>query len=104
MAFKVQRNPDPTPAEQRAAILADPGFGRYLTDHLVRIDWTVADGWGEGAVLPYGPVSLDPATVVLHYGQEILKGSRHTASRTAPSRRSVRTPTPNGSSAPRGAW
>src|SRR5215468_396926 len=74
MAFTVQRNPHPTPAEQRAAILADPGFGRYLTDHLVRIDWTVADGWGEGAVLPYGPLSLDPATVVLHYGQEIFEG------------------------------
>src|SRR5215475_12712295 len=74
MAFMVQRNPHPTPAEQRAAILADPGFGRYLTDHLVRIDWTVADGWGEGAVLPYRPLSLDPATVVLHYGQEIFEG------------------------------
>jgi branched-chain amino acid aminotransferase len=74
MAFTVQRNPHPTPAEQRAAILADPGFGRYLTDHMVRIDWTAADGWGEGAVLPYGPLSLDPATVVLHYGQEIFEG------------------------------
>jgi branched-chain amino acid aminotransferase len=74
MAFTVQRNPHPTSAERRAAILADPGFGRAFTDHMVRIDWTAADGWGEGAVVPYAPLSLDPATVVLHYSQEIFEG------------------------------
>lgn len=74
MAFTVQRNPHPTSPQDRARMLADPGFGKYMTDHLVRIDWTAADGWGEGAVLPYGPISLDPATVVLHYGQEIFEG------------------------------
>src|SRR5882762_10304907 len=74
MAFTVQRNPNPVSAERRAAMLADPGFGKYMTDHLVRIDWTAADGWSEGAVLPYGPLTLDPASVVLHYGQEIFEG------------------------------
>ena len=74
MAFTVQRNPDPVSAEQRAEMLVEPGFGKYMTDHLVRIDWTAADGWSEGAVLPYGPLSLDPATVVLHYGQEVFEG------------------------------
>ena len=74
MAFTVQHNPDPVTAEQRATMLADPGFGKYMTDHLVRIDWTAQDGWSEGAVLPYGPLTLDPASVVLHYGQEIFEG------------------------------
>ena len=74
MAFTVQRNPHPVSAEQRATMLADPGFGRYLTDHMVRIDWTAQDGWSNGAVVPYGPISLDPATVVLHYGQEVFEG------------------------------
>lgn len=74
MAFTVQRNPNPVSAEQRATMLANPGFGKYLTDHMVRIDWTAQDGWGNGAVVPYGPISLDPATVVLHYGQEIFEG------------------------------
>ncbi|MCL2781987.1 MAG: branched-chain amino acid aminotransferase [Actinomycetia bacterium] len=73
MALRVQPNPNPRPAEERAAILADPGFGRYFTDHLVRIEY--ADGaWGEGAVLPYGPLDFDPATMVAHYGQEIFEG------------------------------
>jgi branched-chain amino acid aminotransferase len=74
MAFTVQRNPDPVSPERRAEMLVEPGFGKFTTDHLVRIDWTAADGWSEGAVLPYGPLSLDPATVVLHYGQEIFEG------------------------------
>jgi branched-chain amino acid aminotransferase len=74
MAFTVQRNPSRTSAADRARMLVEPGFGKYMTDHLVRIDWTADDGWGEGAVLPYAPISLDPAAVVLHYGQEIFEG------------------------------
>jgi branched-chain amino acid aminotransferase len=73
MAFPVTRNPEPRSASDRAEILAAPGFGRYFTDHMVRIDY--ADGaWGEGRVVPYGPLQLDPATMALHYGQEIFEG------------------------------
>jgi branched-chain amino acid aminotransferase len=74
MAFTVVRNPSPRTDEQRAAILAAPGFGQYFTDHLVRIDWTAAHGWSPGQVLPYAPLALDPATMSLHYGQEIFEG------------------------------
>jgi len=74
MAFTVLRNPSPKTDDERAAILAEPGFGRYFTDHMVRIDWTDAGGWSEGEVLPYGPLTLDPATMALHYGQEIFEG------------------------------
>src|ERR1700709_1833902 len=74
MAFSVQRSTGPRTAEQRAEILTAPGFGKYFTDHMVRIDWSVDGGWDEGAVVPYGPLSLDPATMVLHYGQEIFEG------------------------------
>jgi branched-chain amino acid aminotransferase len=71
--FRVERNPNPRSADERAAILAAPGFGRHFTDHMARIDY--ADGaWGEGRVVPYGPLSLDPATTVFHYGQEIFEG------------------------------
>ncbi len=74
MAFSVERNPHPRSDADREAILANPGFGNHFTDHMVRIDWTGADGWGPGAVLPYGPLTLDPATAALHYGQEIFEG------------------------------
>ena len=74
MAFTVQRNPNPTSAEDRAAIFAAPGFGQYFTDHLVRIDWTGQSGWDDGRVLPYGSLTLDPATMSLHYAQLIFEG------------------------------
>lgn len=74
MTFTVQRNPAPRSDAERAAALANPGFGRFLTDHMVRIDWTESDGWGPGAVLPYAPLNLDPAASALHYGQLIFEG------------------------------
>jgi branched-chain amino acid aminotransferase len=74
MAFSVVRNPSPRSDDERAAILARPAFGKFFTDHMVRIDWTEAGGWGPGEVLPYGPLTLDPATSALHYGQEIFEG------------------------------
>jgi branched-chain amino acid aminotransferase len=74
MPFSVTRNPSPISDADRATVLEAPAFGRYFTDHMVRIDWTAADGWGDGAVIPYGPLTLDPATSVFHYGQEIFEG------------------------------
>jgi branched-chain amino acid aminotransferase len=74
MALSVHRNPNPRSDADREAILAAPGFGRYFTDHMVKIDWTADGGWEDGAVLPYGPLSLDPATSSLHYGQLIFEG------------------------------
>jgi branched-chain amino acid aminotransferase len=59
---------------EREAILADPGFGKHFTDHMVQIDWTLSDGWHDAAVVPYGPLLLDPAASVLHYAQEIFEG------------------------------
>ncbi len=73
-AFDVERNLSPRSDAERASILEAPGFGKYFTDHMVRIDWTAAAGWSTGHVLPYGPLTLDPATMVLHYGQEIFEG------------------------------
>jgi branched-chain amino acid aminotransferase len=74
MAFDLIRNPNPRSDAERAQILADPGFGRYFTDHMVRIDWSAGGGWGPGQVVPYAPLTLDPATMALHYGQEIFEG------------------------------
>jgi branched-chain amino acid aminotransferase len=67
-------HPSPTPQARRVEIVADPGFGRYLTDHMATIRWTAGHGWHDAAVVPYGPIQLDPASMVLHYGQEIFEG------------------------------
>ncbi|MFV0432497.1 MAG: branched-chain amino acid aminotransferase [Leucobacter sp.] len=68
-----------TPAErlpeaEREAILADPGFGNAFTDHMVSIVWDRERGWHDAEVVPYGPIQMDPASSVLHYGQEIFEG------------------------------
>ncbi|MFF2632186.1 branched-chain amino acid aminotransferase [Microbacterium sp. NPDC058021] len=62
-----------TPAE-RAEILRDPSFGTVFTDHMVDICWSVGGGWHRPRVQPYGPIALDPAAAVLHYGQEVFEG------------------------------
>lgn len=72
--FAVSRNPAPTSPERRAEILADPGFGRFMTDHMATITWTADRGWHDFEVKPYGPLVLDPSSMVLHYGQEIFEG------------------------------
>ena len=72
--FAVHPNATPVPDDRRAQVLADPGFGHYFTDHMVTVTWTPESGWHDGQVRPYGPLSLDPATSVLHYAQEIFEG------------------------------
>lgn len=72
--FDIVRNEDPRSDEERARILAKPGFGQYFTDHMVRIDWDADRGWHSARVEAYGPLTMDPASSVLHYGQAIFEG------------------------------
>ena len=74
LEFEQRKNPHPRSASERAAILDNPGFGTNFTDHMAVATWTLADGWHDAAVVPYGPFALDPATAVLHYAQEIFEG------------------------------
>ncbi|HEX6886875.1 MAG TPA: branched-chain amino acid aminotransferase [Candidatus Nanopelagicales bacterium] len=62
------------PVAERQAILADPGFGRHFTDHMVRADWSAATGWGEPELVDYATLPLDPASMFIHYGQSIFEG------------------------------
>ena len=72
--FELRSNPKPRSESERSAILANPGFGVYFTDHMAVATWTAADGWHDSAIVPYGPFSLDPATAVLHYAQQVFEG------------------------------
>ena len=56
-------------------------FGKYMTDHMFIADYTPEQGWHDARIVPYGPLQLDPAAKVLHYGQEIFEGLK--AYRTA---------------------
>jgi branched-chain amino acid aminotransferase len=74
LPFTVQRNAHPTSEAKRAAILADPGFGQYCTDHMVSVLYDRGRGWYDAQVVPYGPIELDPSAIVLHYAQEVFEG------------------------------
>ena len=73
-AFPFEANPNPVDPAERAARLVDPGFGRVFTDHMVTIRYSDAKGWHDAKVGPRAPLTLDPATAVLHYAQEIFEG------------------------------
>lgn len=50
------------------------GFGKIFSDHMFLMEYTEGRGWHDPRIVPYGPLSLDPAAMVLHYGQEIFEG------------------------------
>ena len=74
LEFTVTKNENPTSAEDRAAILANPAFGKQFTDHMVTIDWAEGKGWHNAQVRLYENLSFDPASMVFHYGQAIFEG------------------------------
>ncbi len=67
-------HPAPTADAVRAGLVADPGFGKIFSDHMVTIDWTEGQGWHSATLGPRQPIALDPAASVLHYAQEIFEG------------------------------
>lgn len=50
------------------------GFGNYFTDHMFMMDYTEGVGWHDARIVPYAPIAMDPATMVLHYAQETFEG------------------------------
>ncbi|NYF11368.1 branched-chain amino acid aminotransferase [Leifsonia sp. AK011] len=74
LEFTVTRNEAARDAAEHADIIAEPGFGKHFTDHMVDICWSEWGGWHRPRVQPYGPIQLDPAAAVLHYAQEIFEG------------------------------
>jgi branched-chain amino acid aminotransferase len=72
--FELRHSGQPTPAAKREQVLAAPGFGRVFTDHMITIRWSGDQGWHDAQLQPYGPFTLDPATAVFHYAQEIFEG------------------------------
>jgi branched-chain amino acid aminotransferase len=71
------------PLDKRNKLIDDEsklGFGVYFTDHMFSMKYSESKakgkdkGWYDAKITPYGPISLDPAAIVLHYGQEVFEG------------------------------
>jgi branched-chain amino acid aminotransferase len=50
------------------------GFGSIFTDHMFNMDYNPQDGWHNPRIEPYASIDMDPATMVLHYGQAVFEG------------------------------
>ncbi len=74
ITFELKPSAHPLSAVEREALLANPGFGRFFTDHMVTIRWTEGRGWHDAQLAPYAPLQMDPANMTLHYGQSIFEG------------------------------
>ncbi len=74
--FDIHISDHPVPTAERERLLAAPGFGAVFTDHMVTMRWSAERGWHDARLEPYGPLTLDPATQVFHYAQEIFEGTK----------------------------
>jgi branched-chain amino acid aminotransferase len=74
--MQISTTPSDAPVDDArlSEILANPGFGTHFTDHMFTVEWTPDTGWSGARITPYAPLSLDPATAVLHYAQETFEG------------------------------
>lgn len=74
LAFDLKPSAQPLSDQDRAAVLAAPGFGRHFTDNMVTIRWSEGRGWHDARLQPYAPLQMDPANMTLHYAQSIFEG------------------------------
>ena len=72
--FAVEPSATPLAVNERAVLLANPGFGRVFTDHMATIRYNEAQGWHDAKIVARAPFQLDSASAVLHYAQEIFEG------------------------------
>lgn len=70
MEIQVQKTQTPKPKPDQNRL----GFGQYFSDHMFIMDYTEGKGWHDARIVPYGPLALDPSSMVLHYGQAIFEG------------------------------
>ncbi|GHV55879.1 branched-chain-amino-acid aminotransferase 2 [Synergistales bacterium] len=73
MKLHVENAPHPKqrPTDEE---LGQTKFGTLFTDRMLIVDYDKERGWHDGRIVPYGPLSLDPATCCFHYGQLIFEG------------------------------
>lgn len=50
------------------------GFGKHFADYMFEMDYSSEKGWFNPTIKPYGPLSLYPSTMILHYGQSVFEG------------------------------
>lgn len=84
LSFDLKPNTNPMPEADRLKAFESLGFGTLFSDHMAVIRWSADKGWHSAEITARAPFSIDPASSVLHYAQEIFEGMK--AYRTADGR------------------
>ena len=69
--IKIQRTETPKEKPAKGQKL---GFGKIFTDHMFVMNYTEGKGWHDARIVPFQNISLSPAAMVYHYGQEMFEG------------------------------
>ena len=70
MEIKITKTQNPQELTEESKL----GFGKHFTDHMFLMDYEVGKGWHNARIVPFGYLSIHPASTVLHYGSEIFEG------------------------------
>ncbi len=70
MEIRIEKNQNPGKMPPEAQL----GFGKVFSDHMFVMDYEEGKGWHDARIIPFGNISLHPASTVLHYGAEIFEG------------------------------
>ena len=70
MEIKITKTTEPKTMPKESEL----GFGKYFSDHMFVMDYEAGIGWHNARIVPFGNISLHPASTVLHYGAEIFEG------------------------------
>ncbi len=62
--------------KQKPADESKLGFGKIFTDYMFIMNYKTGEGWHDARIVPYGDLSLSPAALCLHYGQEVFEGMK----------------------------
>ncbi len=73
MEIKITKNPAPAAKPTDESKL---GFGHIFTDHMFFMEWNKGVGWHDAQIVPLAPITIHPASSVLHYGAEIFEGMK----------------------------
>lgn len=73
MDIKITKTTTPNKKPQPGTNL---GFGKIFTDHMFIMDYNEEQGWHDARIIPYGPLMLEPSSMVFHYGQEMFEGMK----------------------------
>lgn len=73
MQIQIEKIPD----QELKPLYTDPeklGFGKIFTDYMFTMRWVPGAGWVEPKISRFAPFEIHPASIVLHYSQEIFEG------------------------------